>query len=106
MSEEKLKPKYDALDIFQAVMNNLPEATDTFLLGFIMFRNIASGANTITESGLTSPNSGVFMNVPNFGPDGQNISRANKDGSTTQLDAVERAAALQHKTKYQDGTIQ
>ena len=79
------------LNIFQTIMNNAAELTDIALTGFIIIRNLKTGANTITESGLTSPNSGVLQNWPAIdvnkdgNGNGVNASRGHPDGSVTGL---------------------
>jgi len=47
----------DFLKLFQTITASLPIYTDLGLMGFVMYRNFVTGANTITKAGLTSPNS-------------------------------------------------
>jgi len=90
----------DALDVIQLVMNNLSLTLDAYFALFIQYRNIKTGANTITKSGLTSPNgqtSGIFglapsgnigailMEWPAISANGQNICQGKATGQTSQI---------------------
>ena len=109
------KPKYDVVDVFQSIMNNIAELTDIALLSFIMVRNLRSGANTIVEAGLTSPNGGIMRNFPNISPNGVNVSRMGNAGlsifggftsTASGLSPEQRKAALADQTIYPDGTVE
>lgn len=82
MTEEK-ENKIDLLKIFQELTKAVPIYTDLYFTLFVQFRNIYTGANTITKSGLTSPNNGLLREWPAFGPNGYNIGEGNSEGTTT-----------------------
>ena len=71
------------LTIFNTFMENLDKLSDLFLTGFIIERNLITGANTITYSGLTSPNGGYLKEWPANGPNGVNLALGNAFGTNT-----------------------
>jgi len=74
--------KFDFLKAFQEITKAIPIYTDLAITGFVIFRNIKSGANTITRSGLTSFGDGLLQEWPRFGPNGNAIGQGNKEGTT------------------------
>jgi hypothetical protein len=71
--------------ILDTITKNASEISDLFLTYFIMYRNLKTGANTITESGLTSPNSGQLQEWPAISPNGVNLSKGGPGGGTTPI---------------------
>lgn len=72
----------DFFKMFQEITKSLPAYTELYFILFVQFRNLYSGANTITCSGLTSPNDGWLREFPTFGPDGAYFAQGNKEGTT------------------------
>lgn len=78
---ENEKP-IDFMEIFKEITKAVPMYTDLYFTLFVQFRNIFTGANTITKSGLTSPNKGLLREFPTFGPNGYTIGQGNDKGTT------------------------
>jgi len=77
------------LDIMDKLAKIAPAFSDLYLMVFIQYRNLVTGANTITESGLTSPNSGLMQEWPTIGPNGLNLGTGSPGGQVTPLPATQ-----------------
>jgi hypothetical protein len=75
----------DIFGIFERFAKVAPTLTDFYFIFFVQYRNLVTGANTITKSGLTSPNSGLLKEWPGFGPNGVNLSGGSPGGSTAPV---------------------
>lgn len=75
----------EIIRMLKGLTETLPAFTDLYFLVFVQYRNLVTGANTITKSGLTSPGSGLVQEWPNIGPNGKNVSYGSPGGGTTPL---------------------
>lgn len=68
------------------IINRIALLADVSLTAFIIYRNIRSGANTMTRAGLTSPGSGKLQNWPSWGsPEDSETVQSNPRGDSNPL---------------------
>lgn len=77
-----LVEQQEAVDLIASVFETVRDNTDLAFLGFVVYRNIRSGANTMTRAGLTSPGGGLIQNWPTWGPDDGEVIRGDKEGNS------------------------
>lgn len=78
----------ETIDTVGNALGVVRENLESFITLFILYRNIKSGANTMTRAGLTSPGSGLLYNWPGIGPDGPEVIGGNPQGTTPDLSAT------------------
>lgn len=84
----------DALDYIDEILAAIPELADLYFTLFVQYRNLKTGANTITRSGLTSPAGALqpsshdisyFVEWPAISPIDKNPSMVDAKGNSVGL---------------------